>query len=289
MPATAFAPAKVNLFLHVGAPAADGFHPLCSWMVFASVGDEVASRSAQAFSLEVKGRFGSGLGDQADNLVVRAARALADRLSVPLLQQAISLTKNLPIAAGLGGGSSDAGAALRLLRDVMAADLPDDVLEAIAADLGSDGLACFRGRSVLAQGRGEQLSEAPRLPDLWGVLVNPGVAVSTPAVYRQLDTDGVFGDVVPPAAPTSFAAASDLVEWLADTRNDLQAPAIKLAPAIDRVLKDLARRPLARLSRMSGSGATCFALCAGAGEAARLASDLQADFPNSWIAACAFT
>jgi len=196
----AFAPAKVNLFLHVGAPAADGYHPICSLMAFADVGDRLEVARADALDLRVRGAFAGGAPPGPDNLVLRAAHALIARAGGPAPPVALTLEKVLPVAAGLGGGSSDAGAAFRLLREALGVRLGDADLEAVAATLGADGAACLWGRPVIAQGRGERLSAAPVLPPLDAVLVNPGVPVSTPQVYRRLDESGRFGDVAPPSS-----------------------------------------------------------------------------------------
>ncbi|WP_309646529.1 4-(cytidine 5'-diphospho)-2-C-methyl-D-erythritol kinase [Phenylobacterium sp.] len=282
-----FAPAKINLFLHVGAPGADGYHPLCSLMTFADIGDRVGVRAADALSLRVGGPFAAALqGAEADNLVMRAVRALMARTRGPQPPVAFTLDKRLPVAAGLGGGSSDAGAALRLAREILGASLSDTELEAIAAELGADGAACLWGRPVLAQGRGERLSPAPGLPVLDAVLVNPGVSVSTPEVYRALDARGVFGDIAPPTMPDAFESVEELSGWLRTTANDLQAPAMALAPAIGDVLETLADEPETLLARMSGSGATCFALCGSDIEAETLAERLEAMRPNWWVERC---
>ncbi len=154
----------------------------------------------------------------------------------------ISLEKLLPVASGLGGGSSDAGAAFRLLRQTLDLPVADDRLEALAAALGSDGAACLWGAPAIAQGRGERLSAAPGLPALDAVLVNPRVPVSTAEVYRRFDRDGRFGDVTPPSAPEAFEDAMELAAWLATQRNDLEAPAIAVAPAVGRGAGDPGRR-----------------------------------------------
>jgi 4-diphosphocytidyl-2-C-methyl-D-erythritol kinase len=190
------------------------------------------------------------------------------------------------VAAGLGGGSSDAGAALRLLREAWSLSLADDALEAVAAELGADGAACLWGRPVLAQGRGERLSAAPRLPLVDAVLVNPRVAVSTPAVYRRLDDGRGFGDVEPPPMPEAFESVAELAGWLGSTRNDLEAPAVALAPEVGDVLATLADEPETLFARMSGSGATCFALCAGDFEAEGLAERIEALRPGWWVRRC---
>lgn len=283
MSADALAPAKINLFLHVGAPSADGYHPLCSLMVFADLGDRVTMTDNPGFRLS--GPYGAALAGEADNLVLRAAQVLAARLGQVDLP-GFQLDKRLPVAAGLGGGSSDAGAALRLLRAAWAPGLADAALEAVAASLGADGAACLWGRPVIAEGRGERLSPAPQLPRIDAVLVNPNVAVSTPAVYRALDAGGVFSDVALPALPDAFESVEELAGWLGTTRNDLEPPALSLAPEVGDVLETLAGEPETLFARMSGSGATCFALCAGDYEAETLAERLEALRPDWWVQRC---
>ena len=282
----AFAPAKINLFLHVGAPGDDGYHPLCSLMVFADIGDKVVIHEADALSVRVHGPFAAGLAAEDDNLVLRAARALLARTRGPQPPLCLSLEKNLPVAAGLGGGSSDAGAALRLMRAALQVDLDDEMLEAVAASLGADGAACLWGRPVLAEGRGEQLTPSPRLPTIEAVLVNPGVGVSTPAVYRALDQSQAFGEVVPPPVPEAFESVEELAAWLGMKRNDLQGPAVALAPEIGDVVETLAGEPETLFARMSGSGATCFAICASDIEADALADRVATMRPDWWVRRC---
>jgi 4-diphosphocytidyl-2-C-methyl-D-erythritol kinase len=282
----AFAAAKVNLFLHVGAPGADGYHPICSLMAFADVGDRVEAAEADALACRVRGPFAGELAGEGDNLVLRAARALIAEARTPLAPVGLTLDKRLPVAAGLGGGSSDAGAALRLLRDAWDLGLTDARLEAVAAALGADGAACLWGRPVLAQGRGERLSPSPGLPLIDAVLVNPRVAVSTAEVYRRFDAGGAFGDVTPPALPEAFESVEEMAGWLALTRNDLEGAAVAAAPAVGDVLATLADEPEALFARMSGSGATCFALCAGDVEAEGLAERIEAMRPEWWVRRC---
>lgn len=286
MSPVAFAPAKINLFLHVGAPGADGYHPLCSLMAFADVGDRVVLHEADALSVRVHGPFASMLAGEGDNLVLRAARALLTKARGPQPLIGLSLEKLLPVAAGLGGGSSDAGAALRLLRTALDVPLDDAGLEAIAASLGADGAACLWGRPVLAEGRGERLSPAPGLPPIEAVLVNPRVGVSTPAVYRAFDEAGAFGDVAPPPMPEAFESVEELAAWLGFVRNDLEAPAVALAPEVGDVLATLADERETLIARMSGSGATCFSICASDIEADALAERVAVLRPNWWVRRC---
>ncbi|WP_372786624.1 4-(cytidine 5'-diphospho)-2-C-methyl-D-erythritol kinase [Phenylobacterium sp.] len=283
---TAFAPAKINLFLHVGAPGEDGFHPLCSLMAFADIGDRVSTFEAEALSLRVAGPFARDLAGEGDNLVLRAARALIAEARRPVAPVGLSLEKQLPVASGLGGGSSDAGAALRLLREVLALKIDDARLEALAVSLGADGAACLWGAPAIAEGRGERLSAAPGLPPLDAVLVNARIPVSTAEVYRRFDADGRFGEVTPPAAPEAFEDATDLAAWLAVQRNDLEAAAIAVSPAVGAVLETLAGEPEALLARVSGSGGACFALCASDIEAETLAERIEAMAPGWWVQRC---
>ncbi|MDR3510173.1 MAG: 4-(cytidine 5'-diphospho)-2-C-methyl-D-erythritol kinase [Caulobacteraceae bacterium] len=286
MSSTAFAAAKVNLFLHVGAPTDDGFHPLCSLMAFADVGDRLTLRAGEALGLSIGGAFAEGLDPGEDNLVMRAARALIAEAADPPPPFRLALTKDLPVASGLGGGSSDAGAALRLVRDAFAPEVDDARLEAIAAALGSDGPACLWARPVLAEGRGERLRPAPHLPTLDAVLVNPKVASPTGPVYRAYDAAGAPGAADWPDLPEAFETAEELAGFLALCRNDLEAPAAALAPAIADVLETLRGEPETLLARVSGSGATCFALCAGDIEAEGLAERLEQMRPGWWVKRC---
>jgi 4-diphosphocytidyl-2-C-methyl-D-erythritol kinase len=234
----------------------------------------------------VSGPFARDLGNPVDNLILKAVRAFVADLGRPIEEMTFSLVKRLPVAAGLGGGSSDAGAALRLIRDVFAPGIDDARLEAIAARTGADGAACLWGRPVLAEGRGDRLSPSPGLPDVYAVLVNPGVAVSTPDVYRRLDTDGRFGDVTLPSMPEAFESAAELAGWLAVQRNDLEAPAVAIAPEVGAVLETLRNEPETLLARVSGSGGTCFALCADDISAETLAERIEAMAPAWWVTRC---
>jgi len=278
------APAKVNLYLHVAPPQPSGFHPLASLMVFADIGDQVRAEPAGDLSLNIEGPFGEGLSNGPDNLVMRAASALLEAAKSPSGAR-LTLVKALPVAAGLGGGSSDAGAALRLLRSMLGLKIDDAGLQAVAESLGADGAACLWARSVTAEGRGERLSPAPPLPPLPAVLVNPGVPAPTGAVYRTYDEMGAPGGADRPDPP-AISTPAEAAAWLERCRNDLEAPALKLEPRIGHTLDALRARPEALLTRMSGSGATCFALCATQEAAQSLAARLARDHPGWWARAC---
>jgi 4-diphosphocytidyl-2-C-methyl-D-erythritol kinase len=254
-------------------------------MAFADVGDTVAGDLALELSLRIGGPFGEGLSAGADNLVLRAAGALLARAGRPEAGARLVLTKSLPIAAGLGGGSSDAGAALRLLNALHGLGFDDQALEAVAAEIGADGAACLRQRLLVAEGRGEKLSPPPAMPPLPAVLVNPGVPSPTGAVYRAYDDSGAPGRAdrpEPPPLRTTRAAA----EWLARCRNDLEAPALQQEPRIGEALDALKAQPETLLARMSGSGATSFALTGTRAEAEALAARLSAAQPGWWVKAC---
>lgn len=279
---TRLAPAKVNLFLHVGPVDADGYHPLASLVAFADVGDRLTLEPADRLSLTVAGPFAAALDGQDDNLVLRALRALGKAAGIGDPPLRIVLDKRLPVAAGLGGGSSDAGAALRLARDALDLPLDDAALAGIAAVVGADGPMCLHARGAWAEGRGERLTFEPRLPPLPVLLVNPGVPSPTGAVYRARDA-GPAGAADRPRPPSDWSPAA-FIEWLAGQRNDLQAPAVALQPVIGEALAETEGLPGVRLARMSGSGATVFALfatVAAADEAARL---LAARRPDWWVA-----
>ncbi len=283
---SAFAPAKINLFLHVGPLGADGFHPLCSLMTFANVGDRLSISAADHPSFEIDGPFSAGLdGDAADNLVMRATNALLMRVRGPRPPFRLLLTKALPVAAGLGGGSSDAGAALRLVRDALELSVNDGELLRLAAELGADGAACFTAEPMIAEGRGERLSPAPQTPILDAVLVNPGVPCPTGAVYRAYDRIG-SGDADRPPLPPRFEDAQDAAAFLSFCRNDLETPAASVAPEVAEVLSLLRSEPETLLARVSGSGATCFALVAGDIEAEGLAARLASIRPDWWVRPC---
>ena len=275
------APAKVNLFLHVGPPGADGYHPLASLVAFADVGDHISVAPSDRLSLAVTGPFGAALAGEGDNLVLRALRALGAATGRGDPALAVTLDKRLPIAAGLGGGSSDAGAALRLARDRLAPDLDDERLARMAAAVGADGPMCLFARPAWAEGRGDRLTPEPALPPLSAVLVNPGVPSPTGAVYRALD-DGPPRAADRPLRPADWTGPA-VVDWLAGLRNDLEAPAVALQPVIGEALAAVRTAPGVDLARMSGSGATVFGLCASPEAASAAARALSRRHPGWWV------
>ena len=265
------APAKVNLHLHVTGRRADGYHLLDSLVVFAGASDELRAAPAADLALSVEGPEAAGLAEEPDNLVLRAARALAAAAGRPAAA-ALRLEKRLPVASGIGGGSADAAAALRALARLWSPGLDDAALAAIALGLGADVPACLASRPCRMGGIGEVLAPAPRLPACGIVLANPRVALPTPAVFRART-----GNVSPPARlPPAWGDAAAMARDLAMLRNDLEPPAIALCPAVAEVLAVLGSLPGCLLARMSGSGATCFALMPDAAAARRAAGLLPA-------------
>ncbi|MGS4946002.1 4-(cytidine 5'-diphospho)-2-C-methyl-D-erythritol kinase [Meridianimarinicoccus sp. RP-17] len=262
----ALAPAKINLALHVVGQRADGYHLIDSLVVFVGHGDILVARAAPVTTLRIDGPLAAGVPTGPENLVLRAA-ALFD----PPVTSALRLTKRLPAAAGIGGGSSDAAACLRLLAEIGGRALPD--AESVLS-LGADLPACLAGYPLRMTGIGEQLAPLEPLPPFWAVLVNPGVAVDTGAVYRGLERrDG--GGIAPQPA------VDGTLDWLREQRNDLQPPALALAPVIGDVLDLIGMSDGCALSRMSGSGATCFGLFADA-DAAVTAAEWIGKARSDW-------
>lgn len=273
------APAKVNLFLHVGAARADGRHPLSSLVVFADVADALEAEPADRFELFVEGAFADAAGPTADNLVTRAL-ALA---GAPPMR--VWLTKRLPAAAGLGGGSSDAGAALRLAGRLFP-QIGVARLEAAARRLGADGPMCLAAQTCLAEGEGERLSPAPVFPALPAILVNPGLSSPTGAVYRAYDDDPGKASAHRPSMPDALTSIGAMAAFLAEQRNDLEGPAVHLTPGIAVALDAVRRCDGALLTRMSGSGSTVFGLFETPAAAEAAAAGLSAERPSWWVRAC---
>jgi 4-diphosphocytidyl-2-C-methyl-D-erythritol kinase len=274
------APAKINLFLHVGDRRTDGFHALQSLVVFAAFGDELVFSPDRDLKLVARGPFAGNLGSSNDNLVIKAAKAL-QKHTCCARGAYISLKKNLPVASGIGGGSADAAAALRGLSRLWRLTLPADELRMIAAELGSDVPACVASMPQWMEGRGEKLAVLDGIPAMPMVLVNPGLGLSTGEVFAALKVRR--GTQLPP--PPNMQAASDLVAYLKDTANDLEAPARAIAPSVGEVLDALASQHGVLLSRMSGSGATCFALFDSDDSAAMAALIVGEQHRNWWVTA----
>ena len=266
-----FAPAKINLTLHVTGQRSDGYHFLDSFVAFVEIGDTVAAEPSETLGLRIDGPEAAAIEADPSNLVLRAARLLS-----PERGARIRLTKRLPVASGIGGGSSDAAATLRLLSRLW--ELPLPATEQ-ALQLGADVPVCLEPRPQRLSGIGDRLAPAPALPACELLLVNPRVAVSTPQVFRALETK--TNAPMPEEIP-SFDTVDDLANWLGAQRNDLLAPARRLVPEIALVL-DAISATSAVFSGMSGSGATCFGLFP-PGTASGAEAQIREDHPDWWCA-----
>jgi 4-diphosphocytidyl-2-C-methyl-D-erythritol kinase len=280
------APAKVNLSLRVLGRRADGYHELDSLIAFAGVGDELSLSPGEPAGVQISGPFAADLSTGPDNLVLKAERELRAEV-VSLRSGRFHLAKRLPVASGIGGGSADAAAALRLLARLNGLPLSHPALLAAAARVGADVPVCLEARARIMRGIGDRLGPPLRLPPLFALLVNPGVAVETAAVFRALGLQpgqGHAGAVAPfKMGESSPAASASVIAALNASGNDLEAPARRVAPIVGAVLSALSTLPGCKLARMSGSGATCFVLfddCRASAAAAKL---LAHDKPDWWV------
>ncbi|MBL4614460.1 MAG: 4-(cytidine 5'-diphospho)-2-C-methyl-D-erythritol kinase [Magnetovibrio sp.] len=312
-PVTRMAPAKVNLYLHVTGKREDGYHELDSLVVFAGIGDRITVEPGEGLSLTITGPFAQGLSTGEDNLVPRAARLLADHKGISTGAH-LTLEKNLPVASGIGGGSGDAAATFKALVEFWAIELEDadiqhvahsvsddldtqralatlfklwrddlgsEMLGTLGLQLGADVPVCLAGFPAFMGGIGEQLEITPHMPRAWLVLVNPGVALSTPAVFKARQS--AFSTAARFDQHPSDAA--HLAQILKQRRNDLAAPAIAMQPVIKNVLAAIDECEATLLARMSGSGATCFGLYAHENEAKSAKTRLSQTHPEWWIEA----
>lgn len=264
------APAKLNLALHVRARRDDGYHELETLFVFVGHGDLLTIADAESPAFTVTGPFAEALGGEGDNLVLRAERAFRAEVA-PLPPLSVTLDKHLPVASGMGGGSADAAAMLRAMARRTGLATEDPRLRAVAEALGSDVPACLFGRTAIGRGRGEDLTPVAGAAGMPVLLVNPGVALSTAAVFAgwdRIDRGGL--------------PDGELIAAAIKARNDLEPPARAIAPAIGDVLDRLAAAPGVRLARMSGSGATCFALFDDAADRAAAAHAIRHAEPHWW-------
>jgi 4-diphosphocytidyl-2-C-methyl-D-erythritol kinase len=282
----ATAPAKINLFLHVGSARADGYHPIESLVAFADHGDDLLFvPGGEDFSIQVTGRFANAAGENDNNLVIKAARALARKIP-DIGGGEFTLTKNLPAGAGLGGGSSDAAAALRLLAEHNSLKLNDPVLLAAARETGADVAVCLERKARIISGIGDVLSEPVSIPALHAVIVWPGTPASTPAVYRAFDEAEM-------KRSTAFGiAARDIpkergafIEFLKKQSNDLTRAAWKVTPHVAEAEAALRAVDRTRLIRMSGSGSAVFAIYESASDAEAEADAIRARYPDWWVIA----
>jgi 4-diphosphocytidyl-2-C-methyl-D-erythritol kinase len=280
---TARAPAKINLTLHVLGRRADGYHELESLVAFAGVGDALSFEPGAELALTVSGPSAAAVGPETDNLVLRGARELAKRIG-GLRLGTFRLAKRLPVASGIGGGSSDAAAALRLLAQHNGLALSDQAVVDAACASGADVPVCLDPRARMMRGLGEHLGE-PLIPaPLFAVLVNPGVPVETRAVFSRMRLQpGESTGCAPHPVVPKAADSATLLALLRRGRNDLEDAACTLAPVIVDALAVLGAAKGSRLARMSGSGATCFALFENCRAGARAARAIRRDHPSWWV------
>jgi 4-diphosphocytidyl-2-C-methyl-D-erythritol kinase len=270
--------AKINLTLRVLGRRADGYHDLESLVAFADVADTLILTPGDTTTLDISGPYAGPSGPTADNLVLKAVAALRQRID-GLTAGRFQLEKNLPVAAGIGGGSADAAAALRLLARANGLSISEARLADAAKAVGADVPVCLASQSCIMRGVGDKLSPLLELPQIPAVLVNPGAALSTRDVFAKIIIHpGVRSDIAD--VPRTAGA---MIAFLASHENDLAQPAIACLPVIDEVLDALRAIPGVLLARMSGSGATCFALFASAGEATAAAWLLQATHKDWWV------
>ncbi|HCS22660.1 MAG TPA: 4-(cytidine 5'-diphospho)-2-C-methyl-D-erythritol kinase [Alphaproteobacteria bacterium] len=278
------APAKINLFLHVTGRRDDGYHLLQSIVVFAEAGDNLTFTRHDSLFIDVEGHFADRIGDVRDNLVYKAALALGREYGIAPTGQ-ITLKKNLPVASGIGGGSSDAATTLRGLSKLWALPEEKDRLRRIGAALGADVPACLVRRPVWMEGAGEKMMALPEMPDMHLVLVTPPVSTPTPEVFARFARrfSGRY------SAPIQFGGRrKTLSEWIADLRfyrNDLTDAAIEVSPDIRRALQAIESTPNCHIARLSGSGATCFGIYDNAAAAAAAVNKIRLEHPAWWVKA----
>ena len=280
-PLSLFSPAKINLFLHITGRLNNGYHTLDSLVAFADIGDHITLHAADTFSLNIQGPYANDLSpnDTADNLITKATYALAKHLGKrPNIK--ITLTKNLPIAAGIGGGSSNAAATIRGLIQWWDASCKDDDLQDICTKLGADMPVCYHNKPAYMQGTGEIITplKAP-LPELGIILINPN---------KPCPTQPVFAQIKPPYSsaltlPEDFQSQTNLITFLKEQRNDLTNAACSAIPDIQMILDTLNNEPECQIARLSGSGATCFGLFTNKNAANKAAQTLKKNHPDCWI------
>ncbi len=272
---------KINLFLHITGKRPDGYHMLESLAVFAETGDRVVAEAGAGLSLSIDGPFGDTLEVSENNLVLKAAMRLQDHIGRRDPGAALLLTKNLPVASGIGGGSADAAAALRVLRRLWALDISDEALTEIGVDIGADVPVCVASTTQIMRGIGDKLTPCPALPSCWIMLVNPLKGVETRAVFAARDA----AQVTPPLeAIPAFETVEALAAWLsANTDNDLGTAARSLMPKIAEIEAALRALPGVHFARMSGSGATCFALLSDREAAMTAAEEARRRMPDTWV------
>lgn len=277
---TVFAPAKLNLFLHLTGKRQDGYHTLDSLVCFADIGDMITFEEAERFSFHIDGPFANVFQSQRgyiddNNLVVKAVRNMS-QIADRALNIKITLTKNLPIASGLGGGSSDAASTLWGLQQFWNYRIDDTIIQHVMVRLGADVPVCYLCQPTVMRGIGDHLVSHPMMPEIPIVIVNPNISCSTRDVF--LHHSGYYREVI--NVPERFSSAETLVDFLKQTHNDLYDPALCCVPDISNVLHALNAFDSCLFSRMSGSGASCFGLFATMDEALSAVQTLTSEYPD---------
>ena len=282
-----FAPAKINLTLHVTGRREDGFHLIESLVAFASVGDEITVRSHDGFDINISGPFAHLLQNEDNNIALEAAVSFVDGFRDCLPGVHVDLVKNLPIAAGMGGGSSDAAAVIRALAYLVDINISRTAAGQLAIGLGADVSVCLDPQASFMSGVGNVVTILPDLPEIHAVLVNPNIKMLTGAVFAALAVPGAIRrDEVGLKPEHAFVDVSDLVNFVRSCRNDLEAPAIRMCPEISEVQEALLSQDGCLLARMTGSGATCFGLFSDKAKAERGAESIVDKATNWWVRPC---
>ncbi|MEI6730839.1 MAG: 4-(cytidine 5'-diphospho)-2-C-methyl-D-erythritol kinase [Pseudomonadota bacterium] len=273
-----FAPAKINLYLHVIGERGDGYRLLDSLVVFAdTIGDNISVKPASNIELILKGKYADKLLNQ-DNIVIKAAKILRQRFKIEQGAE-ITIEKNLPIASGIGGGSSDAASVLKLLIDLWGIKDKKQEIAQIALQLGADIPACLHANPLYMGGIGEQIQECEIEEDLYILLTSPGKSLATAEVFAARSGD--FS--TPPTRHKKFTSTTQLIELLKQTSNDLQQAAISIIPEIADLISNLEKQEGCLLARMSGSGATCFGIFNNKQNLQNAQNNLKLENPNMWV------
>lgn len=284
---TVFAAAKINLFLHIHKRLSNGYHELSSLVTFVDIGDVVTVEEADSFSFHVTGTFSKHFNDKdinpfldSENLVVKAARALSQVTDMPLNVK-VTLEKNLPIAAGLGGGSSDAAAAIWGLQELWGVERNAEYLPPLLKKLGADVPVCYSCRPSMVTGIGEHLAPAPDMPEIPIVLVNPMLPCSTEEIFLRFDAEK--NQKIEHDQNYHFGTLHDIVKTLKNSENDLYIPAKHVVPEIANIIHALDSRKECLFARMSGSGASCFGLFETYEQAEKASAEIKHDNPDWWV------
>ncbi len=277
--------AKINLCLHVVGKRPDGFHQLQSLVTFAQFGDELSvvdyGRTGNGDKLQIQGEFASQLANDETNLIMRALKAFRRQWPNALgFDISLLLTKNLPIASGVGGGSANAASLLKLVSEISSIEIDPRQLHKLALGIGSDMPVCLLEKPAMMAGRGEVIVPLENFPTLFAVLVNPGIAVSTGKVFASL---GMTKNPALPDVGKSLETVDGLVSWLHRTRNDLEGEAIKMVPEIGQIIERFQGDVNCLFARMCGSGATVFALFDNMEKAEKGAVAIRRQWPQFWV------